>query len=194
MSESEIRTKYSDREDNEFYSLFSDESWADLQVDERLELLQELECRMAVSEGRSPVKVVAEPLGGINKHGRFDSVEGLIKINSLLLQTKKIPGMTDGKNMVEALDTIIHEGRHAFQYAVVSGATDGANVADDDREKWTVNFILYSRTKEDSNDYESNEEYFKDFSFYAFQPIERDAREFAGRKMAELFHNQNYCG
>lgn len=184
MSESVIKTKFSDREGDDFYRLFDDESWAGFDENERLELLQELECRIAVSEKRSPVKVVAESMGSISSQGYYSRNSDVIHINCLLLQNRKIPGVSEGQKMANALDTVIHEGRHAFQYAVVRGKVDREGITDDLRQRWMINFLTYSSV---NDSVESFEEYYKEFSFYAFQPIERDAREFAGRKMAELF-------
>ena len=184
MSESEIKTKFSGRKEEAFYRLFDDESWAGFDEQERLELLQELECRMAVSENRHPVRVVAESMGSIGSHGYYNSGSDVIHINCLLLQNKKIPGVSDGQRMASALDTVIHEGRHAFQHAVIKGEVDCAGVTDDIRQRWLINYLIYSKG---GTPVESVEEYYKKFSFYAFQPVERDAREFAGRKMAELY-------
>lgn len=189
MSESEIKTKFSGRKEEEFYRLFDDESWAGFDEQEKLELLQELECRIAVSENRHPVKVVAESMGSIGSQGYYSSDSDVIHINRLLLQDKKIPGVSEGQRMASALDTVIHEGRHAFQHAVVRGEVDCAGVTDDIRQRWRINFLIYATC---GTPVESIEEYHKKFSFYAFQPVERDAREFAGRKMAELYQKVKF--
>lgn len=172
-------TQYNQMRDEDIYLLFTEERWSSLTDQKRLEALQEVECRMAARQGRKPCKIQAKSLEP-GCQGVFDGQK--IVINLRLLQYSRF-GSRFGVNRecraIVALDTIIHEGRHAFQRAAITGNTTGIEIPRETLQSWLVNTISYMSDTEKPSD----------FAFYAFQPLERDAREYAGRAIADIYRS-----
>ncbi|MEZ6234370.1 MAG: hypothetical protein R3B68_09285 [Phycisphaerales bacterium] len=125
--------------------------WAELPATERLESLRELEQRLAEIEGRPAVELRAEPLGP-GRCGYYDSERDVMVVSeSLLLDASPL----------EAIDTVAHEGRHAYQHYAVAHPEihgDPFEVA-----SWAENFEHYL----------SAEMY--GYELYRNQPVEADA-------------------
>lgn len=140
------------------------DAWAALDAAGRLETLQDVEQRMAEIQGRPPVEVMAEDMDP-NTYGGWDG--SLIRLNAQHLASSDMP-------VAEVVNTIIHEGRHAYQdYAVAHPGfvPDGAVVA-----AWAVNM------------HPGNYLRLEDYGplFYGGQPVEADAWEYAGRVTTAL--------
>lgn len=151
---------------DELFLEFTDARWERMTPEQRLAALQEMENLVALEQGRKPLKVLTfesnDENGGIVL-GYFDGAAININERCLNSMQKIIPGVTGGRGM-QALNTLLHEGRHAWQEEVACGRIDGV-----DPEHVTVirmNFLNYCRG-EDSP------------ALYACQPIELDARRFA---------------
>jgi len=129
----------------------SPERWSELSLDERLEALRELEHRLADIEGRPPVELRGECLGA-GQCGYFDGREGIMVISEGLLQAD---------SPLEAIDTVAHEGRHAFQHYAVAHP----EVHDDPFEvaAWRDNFANYLTAE------------LYGYEAYRYQPVEADA-------------------
>jgi len=138
------------------------ESWQALDAAGRLEMLQGIEDRMATIQERPAVPVGTAELSG-NTFGGFDGQA--ITINAAHL--------SGDMPFEEFVDTIVHEGRHAYQdYAVRNPGfvSDTARV-----NAWADNMANYL----------SAEEYGQEL--YANQPIEADAWQYADRIRSALF-------
>ena len=170
------RTQYKDMQDEDVYLLFTEDKWRKLTMQKRLEALQEIECRMAARQRRIPCKVVGKKMQP-GCQGVFNGQE--LVINFSLLQSAPASrfGLRAECKPIIALDTVLHEGRHAFQRAAVIGCANRRSVSDETLQSWLMNQIRYAGTTEKPSD----------FFIYAFQPIERDAREFAGRTIAGIY-------
>jgi len=180
-SEAFPATCYASLTDEQLYCLFTEEKWLAIDAQRRLAALQEIEIRMAVKQKRKPCKVCCKMLGDIGNQGVFDGNQ--IVINTKLLMDFKTPfGKHTGLPGIMALDTVLHEGRHAFQTGITTGMIDSkaAKVSDEQRRIWAINELAYIGG-------ELSEKLDQGFSMYAFQPIERDAREFAGRELAKIY-------
>lgn len=158
------------------------ENWCKLSLDERAKLLNELEKNIASIEHRPALTVNIEKMKR-NEFGYQCSSESRIALNSLYV------GSNDAAAHRKMIETIIHEGRHAYQHYnvdVKSIHESGSEVA-----TWRENFYdpqygYYSYegklvpilTKEGIKN--------GDFRLYYYQPVEIDARNFASDVMAKL--------
>lgn len=150
----------------------TDETWRGLQVDEKLAILRAIEQETALREGRQPCKVVGEFIpsneDGITL-GYYNRGTRLITINTEQLDPRGKYGNDYGR----MVNTILHEGRHAYQHQAVAGEIDH-----DDKQElatWADNmqpghYITYERNPRG----------------YFNQPIERDARSFAEERLRLL--------
>lgn len=134
------------------------EVWENLNAGERLGVLQSIEDRMAEIQGRPPVPISAcemdaSTFGGWNGQ--------TIELNTSHLQSDM--------SVSEFIDTIVHEGRHAFQdYAIQNpGVVSDVGIVN----AWAENRI--------PGNYLRAEEYGQEL--YLAQPLEADAWAFAGR-------------
>jgi hypothetical protein len=131
------------------------EVWQSLDPGDRVGVLQSVENLMAEIQGRPPLSVVSETLGP----GSFGAYDGsTIKINS-----DQINGNDIG--VEEFFDTVVHEGRHAYQqYAIENpGIINNQAII----QAWSANF----------ENYLSAELYGMDI--YINQPVEADAWSYA---------------
>lgn len=96
---------------------FKFENWERLDIDERISALNKVEYRIAEIEHRTPCPVYAEYMGEIQvQYGQvYGSLGGYspetkdITLNAALLENNE-PIL-----LRETLDTLVHEGRHAYQ-------------------------------------------------------------------------------
>ena len=119
---------------------FDMEHWNSLTDSEKIETLNQLEGNLAELQGRNPVEIQVknmdsfwDTLKGRTRYGYYDPNTGEIYINSSLLNSpEKLPG---------AIDTVIHEGIHAYQHQCINGEVEHYNpqqVVD-----WAENFRNY---------------------------------------------------
>jgi hypothetical protein len=124
---------------------------------QRLKVLQGIEDKMARIQERPPVPVVAEQ----TKPGEFG---GYIRAEGKIIVSLEHMRSNDIR---EIMDTIVHEGRHAYQdYAVTHPGfhSDQAQV-----EAWDWNCRHYMRAEQVGQ------------SAYMQQPVEADAWAYANR-------------
>lgn len=129
-------------------------NWVELPVYERLEVLRELEHRLADIEGRPPVPLSCENLGP-GEFGFFDRGAHRMVISEALLRAD---------SPLEAIDTVAHEGRHAFQHYAIAHP----EIHDDPFE--------VAAWKENMENYLSAAMY--GYEAYREQPVEADAWAF----------------
>ena len=96
------------------YNKFKLRKWKKYSSVKRLEILQALENKLAKKNHRDPVPVVVHERADWNCFGMFSVVNGekLIYVNENLL--------LDPYLRFHALETIIHERRHATQFVAVT--------------------------------------------------------------------------
>jgi hypothetical protein len=129
--------------------------WDSLGPDERLETMQNIEDTMAEIQGRPPVTVVIDDTLDSNTFGGWNGET--IAVNASHLDSD-MP-------VDEFIDTIIHEGRHAYQdYAV-------------DNQGFISNTDLVNSWAENRDNYLTPEQYGQEI--YTTQPIEADAWGYA---------------
>lgn len=156
------------------------ENWKNMSLEQRSELLNAIEYSIAQIEHRPPLPIKVEKMAS-NVFGYQDSYNKLIALNSKFV-------MSDSKEAYkDVLDTIIHEGRHAYQHYNV----DHKCVHDSLSEvnTWRENF------------YDPKYKYYSGdtlvvigpnkigdvgFRLYYYQPVEIDARNFAADVMLKL--------
>ncbi len=124
------------------------DKWQELTEEERLGALQKVENTLAQVQNRPPLPVFAASMGP-GEYGFFDG--NSIRVNADAL---------NGDDVAELVDTIAHEGRHAYQwYAVEHPNFHGNNLQ---IQAWKNNFSNYINGNEDPEGYRK-------------QPIEADA-------------------
>lgn len=143
------------------------DNWTELTFEQRAEVLQEVENKIAEIEHREPCQLKFQEMDACSL-GAFSNTNKDITINSLYVASDNF------YEYKEMLDTLIHEGRHAYQdYNVTTREVNGdPNVANE----WSENFDFYI-----SPDW--------DFQAYYEQPVEQDARDFANDVLTEYFEN-----
>lgn len=155
------------------------EQWEKLEPAERLEALQELEDKLAEIQGRPPYPVVAEYLP-CNRNelsgGYFDGDR--IVVNRSLLEggSAEIEALVEefglGSSREFIVNTLAHEGRHAYQWYAVENP--GVHPNEHEVEYWRANFETYLQSG------------LYGFEAYWMQPLEVDARRY-GDAVAALF-------
>lgn len=159
------------------------ENWIKLSLRERKDLLREIENNIASIEHRPAVDVRIE----LMKSDTFGYIRGdssVIGINSLFVASNS-PEMHR-----EIIDTIIHEGRHAYQHYNVDVKPIHESLGE--INSWAENFYdpkyqYYQSTgKPIMIPFRDGRRYDIDFRLYHYQPVEIDARDFASDVMSRL--------
>lgn len=143
--------------------------WNRLNLEERVEMLQDVHNTLAATYGFTPVPVGIALLPP-RRNGHFLRQRGLIEINVKLVA---------GNDNVQPLRTLFHESRHAYQWYLVQRFRQGPAFLSEagcaQAQEWGDNF----------DDYKSTAKY--SFQEYLNQPIEVDARSFAETIIKLLF-------
>lgn len=148
------------------------ENWDQLNETQRLETLQNVENQMAEIQGRQGMPILLNDLPA-NTFGQYDGEE--IQINGNTIMDASMP-------VTEFVDTIIHEGRHAYQYYAIQNP--GFEIDSDKVNQWAVNF--------EPRNYLSPEEFGQEM--YMNQPVETDAWNYASRITAAIYQNKQEGG
>ena len=148
------------------------ENWQDLSIEQRTEALNAFEAEIAKIEMRNVMPVEHENLGP-GTYGYYDG-------NKVVVSDALI-GSNSYADYREVLDTLLHEGRHAYQYYNLDvRQTEQSDALVD---AWRVNL------KELGYDSASTFDTLfatRGFQRYYTQPIEVDARHFAETVMNKL--------
>lgn len=159
------------------------ENWSKLSLEQKTEVLNRIEQHVAAIEHRPALKVELEPMKP-RTLGYQSASEHKIALNSMYVASNN-PGVHR-----EVLDTIIHEGRHAYQHYNVDVKNiheSGAEVA-----TWRENFYdpryqyYHSTGQKIIIPYNDGSRHDVDFRLYYYQPVEIDARNFAKDVMSRL--------
>lgn len=159
------------------------ENWSKLSLEERAAVLNRIEQKIAEIEHRPAVRVFVEDMKA-NSLGYHSNTEHKIALNA------KYVGANNPNLHREVLDTIIHEGRHAYQrYNVdVKCIHESASEV----KQWEKNFYdpewgYYSyRGQKIYIPFSDGKIHDVGFRLYANQPVEIDARNFASDVLARL--------
>lgn len=167
-----------DLDEKSLLLLFHQKNWRRMNKEDRLRTLQEVENRRAKTDGRTPVEIIvgSMPANTMGCHRMLPDGTGVIIINTRFVENGKLFGKLGGTsifNAANALNTVLHEGRHAFQCHVVRHAI--ANISKRQRLEWAA--VMPS----ENGLYNSGNSI-----FYFLQSIEMDARRFARRKVAQV--------
>lgn len=159
------------------------ENWSKLSLSEREELLNRVEQHIAAIEHRPALKVEIQQLEP--RHLGYQSAsEHKIVLNSLYV------GENDPAMHREVLDTIVHEGRHAYQHYNVD--VKMIHESGSEVESWRENFYnpeyqyYHSGTQRILIPYNDGSIHDVDFRLYYYQPVEIDARNFAADVLTRL--------
>lgn len=138
------------------------DNWQGLSLSERGQVLQELENTMAQAQGRLgvPVEIADLPPGEM---GGYDRDSKTVTVSREHVTSR---------NVREVADTIVHEGRHAYQHHAIEHP--GFHSDTDQVEVWRDNFVNYVQPQDNPK------RYWK-------QPIEREARQYAADVITSLF-------
>ena len=135
---------------------FTESGWNQLSQEQRKDALDTL-ARDAGEAYRTQINGVVFFDGPPNERGYFNG-DGYLYINSDCI--------SDPRNRLDAIDTIYHEGRHAFQHAAISNPSK-YGITSEQAQRWQDNF----------NHYLSSSKF--GYERYFNQPVEADAFGFA---------------
>ena len=110
--------------DPNLVALFGQESWKALDAERRLNALRQLEAQTARMSGRTPldVRVMPEKAGSGGMLGYYDHSRRSMFLHPRYLQSG---GLNLGDySAAAAIRTVLHEGRHGFQWISVAGGSD----------------------------------------------------------------------
>jgi len=150
--------------------LLNDSEWSKLSIQNRTSVMQSVENEVARREGRTPcnVSLFSEPpKDGRIIAGQYNRENRNIEINDYHLRGKSS----------DCLDTILHEGRHAYQNQAVSSEINHYNKAEVDAWRNNMKPGHYIQPEENRR-------------AYYRQPIEADAREYAAIVSGQVISEQ----
>ncbi len=142
--------------------------WKTLPIVKRYRILEEAEYNIAAIEHRNPCPIVFMELND-GDYG-FYSFEN----KTLTLNIQYITG-DDFQSYKETLDTLIHEGRHAYQDYNMTVRQVHPREGEVNIWKWNENELGYQNAM------------LCGFEAYAMQPVETDARAFAEDVLKNYF-------
>lgn len=146
------------------YNKFKLRKWNKYSSQKRLAILQALENKLAKKNHREPIKVVVHIRSDWNCFGMFAVEDGkkVIYVHENLILAPAL--------RFHALETIIHEGRHATQYvAITEKKLHWWNFRE---KRWKVNFQGYFSSSEDQIMY-NNQEVERDAQIYTINMLEK---------------------
>ncbi len=144
----------------------SEGRWQQLEASERLDALRDLETKLADIQGREPRLVELNSSLSSDVNGFFNPLTGKITLNEDLLN-----------NRLNAISTIAHEGRHAYQWDAIIHR--GLHPDYQEVQRWKDCFINYNDgnpTPQDDFFYGNRIAQKLGFAKYWNQPVEVDAR------------------
>ena len=159
------------------------DKWRNLSLEQKAEVLNELEQNIASIEHRPALRVELEEMEP-RSFGYQDEYNHKIVLNSRLV------GVNSTSMHREVIDTIVHEGRHAYQHYNVD--VKMIHESSSEVKTWEQNFYnpeyqyYRSGTQRIYIPYNDGTIHDVDFRLYYYQPVEIDARNFAGDVLTRL--------
>lgn len=159
------------------------DKWCTLSLEQKSELLNEMEKNIAAIEHRPALKVELEDMEP-RSFGYQDECNHKIVLNSRLV------GVNSAAMHREVIDTIVHEGRHAYQHYNVD--VKMIHESSSEVKTWEQNFYdpeyqyYQSGTQKILIPYHDGSIHDVDYRLYYYQPVEIDARNFASEVLSKL--------
>ncbi|MBO5134120.1 MAG: hypothetical protein J6K05_05440 [Bacteroidaceae bacterium] len=159
------------------------DKWVTLSIEQKAKLLNDIEQNIASIEHRPALRVELEDLEP-RSFGYQDEDNHKIVLNSRMVGLNSVPMHR------EVIDTIVHEGRHAYQHYNVDVKCIHESAAE--VSTWRDNFYdpeykYYQSTGQRIMiRYNDGSVHNVDFRLYYQQPVETDARNFAKDVMIRL--------
>lgn len=162
--------------DDQLYQKFERGAWNCSTREERLALLQEVENRVAAEQRRDAMKIDVIPPenDAPGLQGYYIDGENCLFINERFVSGSSL-GLND-YSAAAALDTVLHEGRHAFQHDFLRSFDNRAS-----RQmglEWALNTFCYMSASPSSSELQK--------ALYVFQPLELDARRYARQRLRRI--------
>lgn len=156
-----------------FYNKFKLKNWLKYNKGKRQRIIEKIEKKQAKRLHRPVLPVAVNTDPNCPYYGMFETNHGkqVLYINIKLL--------SDPTLRFHALETILHEGRHAYQYNIIHNKK--IRFFEFKKKRWKQNYSGYITSAEDK-------------LFYSMQPIERDAQKYAIKQMEKLkfrFRNED---
>ncbi|WP_371367072.1 hypothetical protein SRRS_11820 [Sporomusa rhizae] len=145
-------------------NVFGKDNWNQSSLGDKKQALQNLENHYAAQQGRNPIILQFTKL---DDAGSFNPISNTLKINNEIL----VSG--DSGKRYQVIDTVIHEGRHAYQSYAIEHPGKHPNKIEE--EKWRENDLGYIKA-DPQNLYK-----------YRFQALERDAYDYTTSEMGNIF-------
>ena len=144
------------------YNKFKLRNWRRYNHGKRQRIIEKIEKIQAKKLHRPVLPVVVNTDPNCPYYGMFENnhKKQVLHINLKLI--------TDPSLRFHALETILHEGRHAYQYNIINHKK--VRFYEFRKKRWKQNYSGYITSAEDK-------------LFYSMQPIERDAQRYAIKKM-----------
>jgi hypothetical protein len=147
-----------------YQEAFHPEYWKQMPLDKRVQLLQDLENDQAGKSGRSPYTVKPVAMERLRQCGSAKHDKRQIHVNEAHIRNNNLEFI--------AIDTVLHEGRHAYQRDVVENRIKHLN--SEQAQIWKENADVYVNNSE------------KMFLVYYNQPLERDAQDYAYNELNKI--------
>lgn len=144
---------------------YSEERWAAASVEERKQMLEEYMNEVAeilgidVKENINFIYQAPDSTGTLQ--GNYNDSRNMVSINTYVLEKS-------GSSSYHLFTTVVHEMRHAYQYAAIKNPTK-YKVSKETINSWKESFRTYQK------------EYNKGYEYYRKIVVEQDARAFAGQ-------------
>lgn len=147
------------------YNKFKYKNWIRMNNGRRQKVLEKIEKKQSKKLKRPSLPIVINTNPDWHCFGMFENKNGkkLLYLSINLLQRPEL--------RFHALETVIHEGRHAYQHHLINKKKLG--LFNFKGKRWKRNYMGYISSKEDS-------------AIYSMQPIERDAQKYAIKEMSKL--------
>lgn len=147
------------------YNKFKYRKWIRLSEGKRQRILEKIEKKESKKWKRPTLSVVININPNWTSYGMFENKNGkqLLHISINLLRKPEL--------RFHALETILHEGRHAYQHHLINKRKPG--FFDFKAKSWKRNYAGYITSADDQ-------------AMYSMQPIERDAQKYAIKRMSKL--------
>ncbi|MDR1135435.1 MAG: hypothetical protein LBL49_04550 [Clostridiales Family XIII bacterium] len=146
---------------------FETSNWKQLPMQQRIEALQGLENTMAAKQGRAPRTITPDKNMPGARRGQYSPSEpDKLRVNADLIKSDK--------GNYQAMQTTIHEGRHAYQDDCIQGKAKPLPQDRSKAESWTHNMPGRGGV------------YNTDGVNYRYQPVEADANSYAKGEMNGL--------
>ena len=163
------------------YSKFKLKKWEKYSPKKRFKCLQKFENYYAFKQHRTPCEIVLSGDLPQNTFGLFKESNWKIYLNSYLIY--------DARYMFVCMNTLLHEGRHAYQHIVVKSTYENKSrvFKFSKAYKWKNSMQGYLSTSQGDSyaDY-ANQSIELDANMYAYKQLKKVRRKYKEQKLYEL--------